>query len=91
MRDQGYDAFHTDSIWQIQQSSESQNHIITTGKDGKVFMTDVAAGTHQKLYQTSNDEPIMCLAHDDTSRQLWVGTNDSSVQCFNLPAPGEKM
>jgi len=47
-------------------------------------MTDVAAGSHQKLYETSNNEPIMCFAHDDLTKQLWVGTNDSSVQCFGV-------
>lgn len=69
--------FHTDSIWSISQSSDSQSHIITTGKDGKIFMTDVAQGTHQKLFEAS--EPVICAAQDSASQSVWYGTNESSV------------
>jgi WD40 repeat protein len=41
-----YDDFHSDSIWQIQQSADNQSQIMTAGKDGRVFLTDVAKGTH---------------------------------------------
>jgi hypothetical protein len=55
---------------------------MTAGRDGCVFLTDVALGTHKKLYET--DEPINCFAHDPITKSVWYGTNESSIQCFSM-------
>ncbi len=74
-----FNYFHSDSVWQISQG-RTPYEIVTAGRDGKVFSTDVTTGQHTMIYETT--EPINCVALD--SKHIWYGTKDSTVQCFLL-------
>jgi hypothetical protein len=75
-----YNDFHTDSVWTIldKTNTESQT-IITGGRDGNIFETNLVDQTSEQLYQGDPKFPITCMSHDSSNNKLWYGTTDSSI------------
>lgn len=80
-------AVHTDSVWALAPADASHAAVLSGGRDGRVYRTNLSTRTSEVLLEETG--PITALAPSSDGAALWVATSASTVNCWSLASASE--
>lgn len=81
---------HDEGVWTLA-SDEHLSYFYSSGKDRKVFFTDLAAEYEKSYFLFQEKAPVLSIQPSYDPKCLWVATTESDLNCWPIDIQHESM